>query len=86
MPNNLDPTLTLVNLFPQQLIVAAAKFPPTIDALVFIDLVGEFFRVLELEFLIKSSERILQFATFFRQKDETLKMLYRKLLKIKEDI
>jgi hypothetical protein len=46
---------------------------------------GEFFRILELEFLIKSSKKILQFATFFRQKDETLKMLYMRLLKLKED-
>ncbi len=46
---------------------------------------GEFFRVLELEFSAKSSEKILQLATFSRQKDETLKMLYRMLLKLKED-
>jgi hypothetical protein len=47
--------------------------------------VGEFFRVLELEFLVKSSEKKFQLATFSRQKDETLKMLYRRLLKLKED-
>jgi endonuclease III-like uncharacterized protein len=47
--------------------------------------VGEFFQVLELEFLVKSSKKILQFVTFFRQKDETLKMLYRRLLKFKEN-
>jgi hypothetical protein len=47
--------------------------------------VGEFFRVLELEFLVKSSEKILQLATYSRQKEETLKMLYRRLLKLKED-
>jgi endonuclease III-like uncharacterized protein len=47
--------------------------------------VGEFFRILELEFPVKSSEKILQLATFYRQKDETLKMLYRRLLKLKED-
>jgi uncharacterized protein (DUF2132 family) len=47
--------------------------------------VGEFFQVLELEFSVKSSEKFLQLATFFRQKDETFKMLYMKLLKIKED-
>jgi hypothetical protein len=47
--------------------------------------VAEFFRILELEFRVKSSEEILQLATFFRQKDETLKMLYRRLLKLKED-
>jgi hypothetical protein len=46
---------------------------------------GEFFRVLELEFLVKSCEKILQLATFSRQKDETLKMLYRRLLKLKEN-
>jgi hypothetical protein len=28
----------------------------------------------------------MQFATFSQQKDETLKMLYRRLLKLKEDI
>jgi hypothetical protein len=50
-----------------------------------LNLAREFFRVLELEFPVKSSEKILQLATFFRQKDETFKMLYRKLLKLKED-
>jgi len=38
------------------------------------------------EFPVKSSEKILQFATFSQQKYETLKMLYRRLLKFKEDI
>ncbi len=51
----------------------------------FVDPVGEFFRILELEFRVKSSEKIPQLATFSRQKDETLKMLYRRLLKLKED-
>ncbi len=46
---------------------------------------GEFFRIFELEFPVKSSEKILQLATFSRQKDETLKMLYRRFLKLKED-
>jgi hypothetical protein len=46
---------------------------------------GEFFQVLKLEFPVKSFEKILQLATFFWQKDETLKMLYRRLLKLKED-
>ncbi len=41
--------------------------------------------MLELEFLIKSFEIFLQLATFSGQKDETLKMLYKKLLKLKED-
>jgi hypothetical protein len=81
MPNNPDPVLILVNLSPQQLIVVTANIPPTIDAPM-----GEFFRVLELEFSVKSFEKKLQFATFFRQKDETLKMLYRKFVKLKEDI
>ncbi len=66
--------------------VAIANIPPTIDALVFVDLVGEFFRVLQLEFVVKSFEKILRFATFFRQKDETFKMLYMRLLKLKKDI
>ncbi len=46
---------------------------------------GEFFRVLELEFPVKNAEFFLQFATFFQQKDETLKMLYMRLFKLKED-
>jgi hypothetical protein len=38
-----------------------------------------------LEFPVKSSKIILQLATFYWQKDETLKMFYRRLLKLKED-
>jgi hypothetical protein len=83
--NNPDPVPTSVNLSPQQLIAATANIPPTIDAPAFAVPVGEFFRILELEFQVKSSEKILQLATFSRQKDETLKMLYRRLLKLKED-
>jgi len=64
MPNNLDPIPTSVNLSPQQLIVATANIPPTTNAPTFIDPVGEFFRILELEFLVKSSEIFLQLATF----------------------
>jgi hypothetical protein len=85
MPNNPDPVPTSINLSPQQLIVATTNIPPTIDAAAFANSVGEFFRVLELEFSVKSFEKILQLATFFRQKEETLKMLYRRLLKLKED-
>ncbi len=85
MPNNSDLIPTLVNLSPQQLITAIVNILPTIDAPAFVDPVGEFFRILELEFLVKSSEKILQLATFSRQKDETLKMLYKRLLKLKED-
>jgi hypothetical protein len=85
VPNNPDPVPTSVNLFPQQLITATANIPPTTDALAFVDPVGEFFRILELEFSVKSSEKILQLATFSRQRDETFKMLYRRLLKLKED-
>jgi hypothetical protein len=85
MPNNPDPVPTSVNLSPQQFIAATANIPPTIDVATFVNPVGEFFRVLELEFPVKSSEKILQLATFSRQKDETLKMLYRRLLKLKQD-
>jgi hypothetical protein len=63
---NPDMVPTLVNLSPQQLIVATANNPPTIDAPAFADPVREFFRILELEFSIKSSEKILQLATFSR--------------------
>jgi len=85
VPNNLDPVPTSINLSPQQLIAITTNIPPTTDAPAFTDPVGEFFRILELEFPIKSFEKILQLATFFRQKDETFKMLYRRLLKLKED-
>jgi hypothetical protein len=85
VPNNPDLVPTLVNLSPQQHIVATANIPPTTDAPAFADPVGEFFRVLELEFPVKSFEKILQLATFSRQKNETFKMFYRKLLKLEEN-
>jgi hypothetical protein len=59
MPNNPNSVPTLVNLSPQQLIIATTNIPPTTDVPTFVDPVGEFFRVLELEFLIKSSKKIL---------------------------
>jgi len=59
MPNNPDPVPTSVNLSPQQLIVATTNIPPTTDAPAFIGPVGEFFRILELKFPVKSSEKIL---------------------------
>ncbi len=85
MPNNPNSVPILVNLSLQQFIVATANIPPTIDAPTVVDPVGELFWVLELEFLVKSSEKILQLATFSPQKDETLKTLYKKLFKLKED-
>ncbi len=85
MPNNLDLVPTLVNISPQQLMAATINIPPTANAPVFTDPVGEFFRILELEFPVKSSEIFLQLATFSKQKDETLKMLYMMFLKLKED-
>jgi hypothetical protein len=57
MPNNPDPVPTLVNLSPQQLIVAITNTPPTIDAPAFVDQVGEFFQVFELEFSVKSMKK-----------------------------
>jgi len=59
MLNNPDPVVISVIFSPQQLIVAIANIPPTINAPTFADLVGEFFRVLELEFLVKSFEKNL---------------------------
>ncbi len=75
----------LVNISLQQFIATTANILPTIDAPTFANLVGEFFQVLELEFLVKSFQKILQFATFSREKDKTLKILYRRLFKLKED-
>jgi hypothetical protein len=59
MPNNSNPVPTSINLYLQQLIAVTANIPPTTDAPAFIDPVGEFFRVLELEFPVKSSKKIL---------------------------
>jgi hypothetical protein len=77
VPNNPDLVPTLVNLFLQQLIAVTANILLTINALAFIDPMGEFFQVLELKFLVKSSEKILELATFSRQKDETFKCFTR---------
>jgi hypothetical protein len=66
MPNNPNLVPTSMNLSPQQFITTTANIPPIIDAPSFVNLVGEFFRILELEFLIKSSKKILQLATFYR--------------------
>ncbi len=59
VPNNPDLVPTSVNLSLQQLIVAIANIPPTTDAAAFVDPVGEFFQILELEFIVKSFEKIL---------------------------
>jgi hypothetical protein len=85
MPNNPNLVPISINLCPQQLIIATINILPTINAPTFANRVGEFLRVLELEFLLKNFEKNLQFATFFQQKDETFKMFYRRLLKLEED-
>ncbi len=59
MPNNPNPVPISVNLSPQQLIVATANIPPTIDAPAFADPMKEFFQVFELEFPVKSSKKIM---------------------------
>jgi hypothetical protein len=59
MPNNPNLVPISINLSPQQFIVTTTNIPPSINAPAFADPVGEFFRVLELEFLVKSSEKIL---------------------------
>ncbi len=64
MPNNPDLVPTSVNLSLQQLIAIIANIPPIIDVATFADPVGEIFQVLELGFLVKSSEFFLQLTTF----------------------
>jgi hypothetical protein len=56
VPNNPNLVPISINLFPQQFTITIANIPPTIDAPAFVDLVGEFFRVIELEFLVKNFE------------------------------
>jgi hypothetical protein len=46
---------------------------------------GNSFGVLELEFSVKSSEKTPHLVTFSRQKDESFKVVYTRLLKLKED-
>jgi hypothetical protein len=52
MPNNPDSVPTSINLSPQKFIATIINIPPIINAPAFIDPVGEFFEVLELEFLV----------------------------------
>ncbi len=48
VPNNPNPVPTSVHLSLQQLIIPTANILSTIDALAFVDPMGEFFQVLEL--------------------------------------
>ncbi len=66
MPNNPNPVHILINISPQQFIVVTANILSTINAPTFIDPVGEFFQIFELEFSVKNSKKILQLATFSR--------------------
>ncbi len=63
VPNNPNPIPTSINLSLQQFIATTANIPPTIDAPVFANPMGEFFQVLELEFPIKNYEKNLHLAT-----------------------
>jgi hypothetical protein len=53
MPNNPNLVPILVNLFLQQFIIVTTNNPPTIDALAFVDAMGEIFRTLKLDFQFK---------------------------------
>jgi hypothetical protein len=66
VPNNPNPVHILINISPQQFIVVTANILSTINAPTFIDPVGEFFQIFELEFSVKNSKKILQLATFSR--------------------
>jgi hypothetical protein len=59
VPNNPHLVPTSINLSLQQFIVATVNILRTIDAPTFVDLVGEFFRILKLEFPIKNLEKKL---------------------------
>ncbi len=85
MPNNPNPVPISVKKFLQQLIVAIANIPPTINAPAFANIVGEFFRVLELEFSIKSFEFFATRHLFLVEGWNFLKMFYRRLFKLKKD-
>jgi hypothetical protein len=68
MTNNPNRVPISVNPSLQQLIVIIVNIPLNIDAPTFVDLLGEFFRVLELEFPVKFFEKILQFPPFIGRK------------------
>jgi hypothetical protein len=57
VPNNPNLVPISIKKISQQFIVTTANTPPTINAPDFVDPMGEFFRVLELEFSVKSSEK-----------------------------
>ncbi len=59
MPNNPDLIPTLVDLSLQQLIVATANIPSTIDIPTFTNWMGVFFWILKQKFLVKSSKIFL---------------------------
>jgi hypothetical protein len=46
VPNNPDPIPISINLYSQQFIVVTVNIPPTIDALAFAHLMGNFFEFL----------------------------------------
>jgi len=65
VPNDPNLVPTLVNFYLQQLIATTVNIPPTINALTFVDPMGEFFRVLELEFPVKSPEKMPWLGSMF---------------------
>jgi len=68
MPHNPDPVPILVNLSPQQLIIVTTNNFPTIDAPAFVDPVGEFFQVLELQFWLRVLKKFYNSPPFFDKK------------------
>jgi len=64
-PNNPYMAPISINLFPEQLIVTITNILPTINALTFVDHVGEFFRVLELEFQLKVLNKLCSLPPSF---------------------
>jgi hypothetical protein len=64
VPNNPNSVPTLVNFSPQQLIAVTVNIPPTTDALAFANPMGEFFRILELEFQSKVLKKICSSPPF----------------------
>jgi len=71
--NNPDPIPTSINLSSQQLIVATANILPTINVPTFADLMGEFFRIFELKFPVKSSEKFYSSSSSLGKRMKPLK-------------
>jgi len=85
VPNNSDLVPISINLFPEQLIAATANNPPTINAPFLLIQWGNSFEFLSWNFRSRVLKKFYNSPSSFNRKIK-FKMLYKRLLKLKEDI